>query len=100
MKSIYVALLGFAALQSPVFADQALAQKSNCLACHQVANKVVGPSFKDIAKKYAGKDASATLVGKVKGGGSGAWGAIPMPANPQLSDDDAKKLVSWILSMK
>ena len=87
-------------MQAPAFADQALAQKSGCLACHQVAGKVVGPSLKDIAKKYAGQDVTAKLATKIKQGGSGVWGAIPMPANAQVSDADATKLASWVLSLK
>lgn len=100
MKSIYIALLSAVALQAPAFADQALAQKKNCMACHQVASKVVGPAYKDIAKKYAGQNVQATLATKVVQGGSGVWGAIPMPANPQVSAAEADQLVKWILSLK
>ncbi len=80
----------------------ALAQKDGCLACHTVDKKVVGPAFKDVAKKYAGnKDAEAMLVKKVKDGGSGTWGPIPMPPNgPRVSDADIKTLVQWVLSLK
>ncbi len=81
-------------------ADQALAQKSACMSCHQMEKKVVGPSFKDIAKKYKG-DAKAEerFVNIIKKGGKGAWGAIPMPPHPQVSDENAKKLADWILSL-
>lgn len=89
------------------FASQAamanadLAKAKNCMACHAVANKLVGPAFKDVAAKYAGqKDAESKLVQKVIKGGSGAWGAIPMPANPQVSEADAKTLVKWVLAQK
>ncbi len=82
-------------------ADQALAQSKNCMACHAVDKKLVGPSYKDIAKKYGGqKDAAAKLAEKIIKGGSGAWGAVPMPANPQVTQADAQKLVSWIMSQK
>ena len=80
-------------------ADEALARKHNCLACHTVDKKGVGPSYKDIAKKYKGQNVVATLAGKVKKGGSGVWGPIPMPPNAAVSDADIKKLVDWILKM-
>lgn len=82
-------------------ADQALAQKSGCLACHGVDKKVLGPGFKDIAAKYKGKKgAEAKLVTKVQKGGSGVWGPIPMPANsPQVKDGDIKSIVKWIMSL-
>lgn len=82
-------------------AAEALAQKSNCLACHAADKKLVGPAYKDIAAKYKGdKGAEAKLIEKVKKGGSGAWGTIPMPPNPQVKDPDLKTLVEWILSIK
>jgi len=82
-------------------AAQALAQKSGCLACHSVDKKVLGPSYKDVAAKYKGdKTAEAKLVEKVKKGGSGVWGPMPMPANsPQVKDADIKTVVAWILAM-
>ncbi len=82
-------------------ADQALAQAKNCMACHAVDKKLVGPSYKDIAKKYAGqKDAVANLATKIIKGGAGAWGAVPMPANPQVSDAEAQRLVTWIMAQR
>jgi cytochrome c len=85
----------------PALAQQDLAQKKNCLACHAVDKKVVGPAYKDVAAKYAGqKDAVDKLTQKVMKGGSGVWGQIPMPANPQVSEAEAKQLVTWILGMK
>ncbi len=83
------------------FANQELATKSACMACHTVDKKIVGPAFKDVAKKYAG-DASAEgkLVDKVKKGGSGVWGPVPMPPNVAVKDEDVKTLVKWILSLK
>lgn len=82
-------------------ADQALAQKSGCLACHGVDKKVLGPAFKDIAAKYKGdKSAEGKLITKVQKGGSGVWGPIPMPANsPQVKDGDIKSIVKWIMSL-
>ena len=78
----------------------ALAQKSGCTACHSVDKKIVGPAYKDVANKYRGdKSAEAKLVAKVKKGGSGVWGQVPMPPN-NVSDADAKKLVDWVLSLK
>ena len=86
---------------SPVLANPELAQKKNCMACHAVDKKLVGPSFKDVAAKYAGdKEAVAKLSTKVMKGGSGVWGQIPMPANPQVSEAEAKQLVTWVLSTK
>ena len=88
-------------LGSPLTAAEALAQKSGCLACHSIQNKVVGPSYKDVAAKYKGdKGAEAKLVAKVKAGGSGVWGPVPMPANsPQVKDEDIKTIVQWVLSL-
>ncbi|MBP7881557.1 MAG: c-type cytochrome [Candidatus Methylopumilus sp.] len=79
---------------------KALAQKSGCLACHSVEQKVLGPAYKDVAAKYKGKDMEAKLIAKVKAGGSGVWGPIPMPANsPQVKDEDIKTIVHWVLSL-
>ena len=82
-------------------AAEALAQKSGCLACHTVEKKVLGPAYKDVAAKYKGdKTAEARLIAKVKAGGSGVWGPIPMPANsPQVKDADIKTIVEWVLSL-
>jgi cytochrome c len=97
-RSAYL-LLTAASIATPTWADQALANTKNCMACHAVERKLVGPSYKEIAKKYeANKDAVDLLAGKIVKGGSGVWGAIPMPANPQVNDADAKKLAAWILS--
>jgi cytochrome c len=86
---------------APAFADLALATSKNCMACHAVDKKVVGPSYKDVAVKYKGdKTAVDKLATKIIKGGSGAWGAIPMPANPQVTEADAKKLVAWVLAQK
>ncbi|KQW37490.1 c-type cytochrome [Rhizobacter sp. Root404] len=99
MKSLAVLLL--AAVAAPVFAQADLAQKKNCMACHAVDKKVLGPAYKDVAAKYAGqKDAADKLAAKVMKGGTGVWGNIPMPANPQVSEAEAKQLVGWILTLK
>ena len=91
---------GFA-VSAPAMADLQLATAKNCMACQSVDKKLVGPSFKDVAAKYAGqKDAAAKLEAKVIKGGSGVWGPVPMPANAQVNPDDAKKLVAWILTQK
>ncbi len=101
MKRALLILAGACVLAAPAMADEALAKSKNCMACHAVDKKLVGPAYKDIAKKYAGQaDAQAKLADKVVKGGSGAWGAIPMPANPQVSADEAKKLVAWVLATK
>jgi cytochrome c len=95
-----LAALTISTLSSPVFANAELAQKKNCMACHAVDKKLVGPAYKDVAAKYAGqKDAVAKLAEKVIKGGSGAWGQIPMPANA-VTPDEAKTLVTWVLSQK
>jgi cytochrome c len=102
MKIVIVAAAAAAAvvLSAPARADEALAKKYNCLACHQTDKKLVGPSYKDIAKKYKGQAAAAAdLAGKVKKGGSGVWGPVPMPPNAAAPDADIKKLVDWILKM-
>ena len=94
-----IAALGAALVFAPAFASQELAQKNNCLACHAVTSKVVGPAYKEVATKYKGqKDAEATLVDHIKKGGSGRWGPISMPPQSTLSDADAKALAKWILS--
>jgi len=101
MKKIVLALSLTAAVIAPAMADEALAKAKNCMACHAVANKVVGPAYKDVAKKYAGdKTAADKLAAKIIKGGSGVWGAVPMPANPQVSEAEAKKLAAWVLSQK
>ena len=101
MKKMLLAALLLGTAAAPAMANLALAQKSNCLSCHAVDHKVVGPAYKDVAKKYAGdKGAEAKLIAKVKAGGSGVWGPIPMPPNSQVSDADIKTLVKWVLSQK
>ena len=101
MKKTVLALTLTAAAIAPAMADEALAKSKNCMACHSVANKIVGPAYKDVAKKYAGdKTAADKLAAKIVKGGSGVWGAVPMPANPQVSEAEARKLAAWVLSQK
>jgi len=102
MKPIFFAIAALAtvfSVSTPVLADMALATAKNCMACHAVEKKLVGPSYKDIAAKYAGQaDAVDKLANKVVKGGAGVWGPVPMPANAQINDADAKKLVAWIMA--
>lgn len=84
---------------SPAQANMELAKKSNCMSCHAVDKKMVGPAFIDISKKYAGdKDAAKMLAAKIKGGSKGVWGQIPMPPNAAVKDADAEALAKWILA--
>jgi cytochrome c len=100
LSAIACVAAGFAVC-APAMADLQLATAKNCMACHAVDKKLVGPSYKDVAAKYAGqKDAADKLAAKVLKGGSGTWGPVPMPANAQVSPDEAKKLVAWILTQK
>ena len=85
--------------EASVAPDQ-MPAKYGCTACHAVDHKVVGPAFKDVAAKYQGKDVEATLVEKVRNGGAGVWGQIPMTPNPQVPDADLHAIVKWILSLK
>ena len=90
-----------AVIAAPAFANADLAQKKSCLACHAADKKLVGPSYKDVAAKYAGqKDAVAKMAEKIQKGGVGAWGQVPMPANPQVNAEEAKQLATWVLSIK
>ena len=101
MKHPLLALTLALATAAPALADEALAKAKNCMACHAMANKLVGPAYKDVAKKYAGDQAAVDrLAAKVIKGGAGVWGVVPMPANPQVSEAEAKKLTAWVLSQK
>lgn len=93
------ALAAFAA--TPAMADLKLATDKNCMSCHSVEKKVVGPGYKDIAAKYATqKDAVDMLANKIQKGGAGVWGPIPMPANAQVNAAEAKTLATWVMSLK
>jgi cytochrome c len=90
-------LLGAASAAS---ANPELAQSRICMGCHGVADKKIGPSFKDVAARYAGqKEAPARLADKIVKGGSGAWGAVPMPANPKVTPEEARQLANWVLTL-
>jgi len=86
----------------PAQASEALAKKHLCTTCHVVKGaKTIGPSYADVAKKYAGqKDAEAKLADKVKKGGQGVWGQVPMPPNAAVPDADLKALAKWVLTVK
>lgn len=102
-RSLIASLTAVAGLlaAAPAHASLDLAKAKNCTACHAVDKKLIGPSYKDVAAKYASdKDAVAKLSKKVREGGVGAWGQIPMPANPQVNADEATALVKWIMSTK
>lgn len=101
MKCIVAGLAACALFAPAAFANEDLAKKSLCTACHAVDKKLVGPAYNDVAAKYAKeKDAEAKLIEKVKKGGVGVWGQVPMPANANVKDEDIKTLVKWILAMK
>lgn len=98
---IAVATLLTAAVVSPAMANPELARSKNCMGCHAVDKAIVGPAFKEVAKKYAkDKDAEARLTKKVLKGGGGVWGNNMMPANSQVSEAEARTLVKWVLSQK
>ncbi len=101
MKRALIVFASTLIVATPSMADEALAKANNCMACHAVDKKLVGPAYKDVAKKH-GNDASKAdmLAAKIIKGGSGVYGAIPMPANPKVSEADAKKLATWVLSLK
>jgi cytochrome c len=104
VKKTLISLFGAAMLLGSSMSAQAsaeLVKAKNCMACHAVEKKLIGPSYKDVAAKYStDKDAVVKLTKKVREGGVGAWGQIPMPANPQVSAEEAGTIVKWILSQK
>jgi cytochrome c len=101
MKRTLITLAMTLSVAAPAMADLALATSKNCMACHAVDKKMVGPAYKDVAAKYAGqKDAVDKLATKIVKGGSGVWGPVPMPANTQVSEAESKKLASWVLTLK
>lgn len=98
MKLISALVASALMVSAPAFASKEIASKNACMGCHAVDKKVVGPAYKDIAAKYKGQaDAVDKLAKKVKAGGAGVWGPIPMPANAGISEADAKTVVKWIL---
>lgn len=104
MNNPNLCLIGLAiwcATALPAQADQALALSKNCMGCHAVDKKVLGPAYKDVAARYAGQAGAAEkLAQKIMKGGAGVWGPVPMPANPQVNEVDAKKLATWVLIQK
>jgi cytochrome c len=101
MKRALLMLALTSAIAGPALADQALATAKNCMACHAVDKKLVGPSYKEVATKYAGQAGAADkLAVKIMKGGSGVWGPVPMPANAQVNEAEAKKLAAWVLTQK
>ena len=103
MKPMMIAAFAAAGLVCATVAKaqdaEALFNKSGCTVCHAVDKKVVGPSLKEISAKYKGdKTAEAKLADKVKKGGSGVWGQVPMPPNAAVKDEDIKTIVQWILT--
>jgi cytochrome c len=100
-KSVTIAAIALAIAALPAAANEELAKKNACTACHAVDKKIVGPAFKEVAAKYrSDKTAEARLVKKVKEGGVGVWGQVPMPPNSTVSDKDIQALVKWVLSLK
>lgn len=101
MKRFLFALVVAATMATPAFADLALATAKNCMACHSIGKKVIGPAFKDVAAKYAGQPAMVdVLAAKILHGGGGVWGPVPMPANTQVTAAQARQLAAWVLSLK
>lgn len=102
MKSAFVALAAISVLAAGnAAASEKLAQSSGCMTCHAIDKKIIGPGYKEVAAKYRNdKAAEANLVKKVKAGGSGVWGATPMPPNAHVKEDDIKAIVHWVLTLK
>jgi cytochrome c len=106
LKLIALAVLSSAltVVSAPAFADLALATAKNCMACHAVDKKMVGPAYKDVAAKYkADADAVKKLAVSIQKGstpGKGNWGPVPMPANTQVSEAEAAKLATWVMAQK
>ena len=102
MKTLAITLLAALSVASgAAVASADLAKAKNCLACHAMDKKLVGPAYKDVAAKYAGdKDAATKLAKKIREGGTGVWGQVPMPANPQVSEAESLTLAKWVLTVK
>lgn len=96
LTAVSALILGVGGVAS---ADQGLAQKNACMSCHGVDKKIVGPAFKEVAARYKGKGMEATLAKHVKQGTKGNWGQVPMPPNPQVKDEDVKKIIGWIMTL-
>lgn len=103
MGTVAQALLALAAAAVPLAATASpeLARQKNCMNCHAIERKVVGPAFRDVARRYAGKPEVATMLAeKIVKGGGGAWGPVPMAANPQLKAEEARLLAQWVLTVR
>lgn len=101
MKMLMVLAALSASMSGDAFAQADLAKAKNCVACHAVNTRLVGPAFRDVATRYAGqKEVEDKLVQKLIKGGAGAWGPIPMPPNPDLGETEARSLVKWVLAQK
>lgn len=102
MKNVHIAMMFAVGLgvSGQALADEALAKAKNCMSCHSIDKKLVGPAYKDVAAKYKGDaKAPAMLAEKIKAGGKGVWGQIPMPPN-NVTPEEAAKLAAWVLSQK
>ena len=103
MKRVLLTLAALTAVAAtaPAMADEAMAKAKNCMACHAIDKKVVGPAYKDVAKKFGGQAGAVDmLAGKIMKGSSGTWGPVPMPPNANVNAAEAKQLATWILSLK
>jgi cytochrome c len=99
-RDCWLGLLALALIATPVRASEALADKHACLNCHEVGKKLVGPAFSAVAQRYRGQaGADEVLLKKIAAGGTGVWGAVPMPPMPQVPAQDSRTLVSWILGL-
>jgi cytochrome c len=101
MKILLPLFATLAVAAAPAQANQELAQKKSCLACHAIDQKLIGPAYKEVAKKYAGDSTAADkLAKKIIEGGAGSFGPVAMPPNPQVNAEEAKQLANWVLSLK
>jgi len=103
MKRVLLTLatLTAVAAATPAMADEAMAKAKNCMACHAIDKKVVGPAYKDVAKKFGGQAGAADMLAdKIMKGSTGTWGPVPMPPNTNVNAAEAKSLATWILTLK
>jgi cytochrome c len=99
MKTLIATIIAISAFSAHANTAETLLKSKNCVACHAVDKKLIGPAFKDVAARYTQKDIAA-VAAYIRKGGSGKWGPMPMPANPQVSEAEATELAKWILSKK
>ncbi|MBS0500743.1 MAG: c-type cytochrome [Burkholderiaceae bacterium] len=103
MKRVLLTLAALTAVAAatPAMADEAMAKAKNCMACHAIDKKVVGPAYKDVAKKFGGQAGAADMLAdKIMKGSTGTWGPVPMPPNTNVNAAEAKSLATWILTLK